>query len=134
MIELFQDPLITGLLGTLFGTLVGSLLGHRFSLDRDKRKEKIELAQNLYNQILDFIESGNSDSLPSTRELKLYSLYIPLLKRNKFLALITEFKLELKRDNEAIIKDPINGDRVKSGYESKTKSLATKIQGYFTLV
>jgi hypothetical protein len=59
LLEIFGNPIITGLLGVLLGTL----LGHKLSLGRDKRKEYNQAIEVLRVKSLKHLDSMANDKI-----------------------------------------------------------------------
>ena len=59
LLEIFGNPIITGLLGVL----IGALLGHKLSLGRDKRKEYNQAIEVLRVKSLKHLESMANDKI-----------------------------------------------------------------------
>lgn len=93
MITLFQDPLITGLLGTL----VGSILGHRLTLWRDKRKEYNERAEIIRRHLLLEKKSLSDDcpcrSMVTDSDLLSLQVLLSTAKSNKLFHVHESYKL-----------------------------------------
>ena len=64
LLEIFGNPIITGLLGVLIGTL----LGHKLSLGRDKRKE--------YNQAIEVLRVKSLKHLGSMENGKIGNMLV----------------------------------------------------------
>ncbi len=68
---------------SLFTFFLGLFLGHRFTLERDKRKEFNAASEVLREKVFDYLESNRIDCLPTYKELELFSPYVKSYKRKR---------------------------------------------------
>ena len=116
---------------SLLTFFLGLFLGHRFTLQRDKRKEFNAASQPLREKVFDYLESGRRDRLPTSKELKLFASYVNLFKRKRYLKLVDEISDSCLQDQNSCIVDPITGKAVDElNYVSRTKEHVVALNRY----
>ena len=102
-----------------------------FALSRDKRKEFNKAAKELRAKFYTYFETNNSYDLPSTKELDLFTPYVPLYKRSCYAKSILQLSESLYQDSNSWTQNPNTGEAIQnSTYISKTKENATKVYSY----
>ncbi|EGR0234737.1 hypothetical protein [Vibrio harveyi] len=116
---------------SLFTFFLGLFLGHRFTLERDKRKEFNAASEVLREKVFDYLESNRIDCLPTYKELELFSPYVKSYKRKRYLTLINQIKESCLQDQQSSFVHPVTGlSKSDLSYVSKTKQHVKALNKY----
>jgi predicted DNA-binding protein YlxM (UPF0122 family) len=114
---------------SLLTFFLGLILGHWLAIGRDKRKEFNDNAVVLNSKLYDCIERDNTYFLPTTKELRLFTSYVPLYRRWIYEKRVKQLSESLQNDEKATVYDPIEETTITdSGYVSLTYIYIKKLQ------